>query len=81
MKKIYKDAANEDVVVFDNVEDAHDSSIQTVAWEIHGLITNDDNYVKNMEDLLPLSDQIAKCCDKLKAACKGKYVKTYILEK
>lgn len=81
METIFRDSANNDLTVYNNIEDAHGSSIQSAAWDLHALICNGHNYVKDMDDLLELSKEIAKACDKLKAACKGKKVEVYKLVK
>lgn len=81
METIFRDSVNSDLIVYDNIEDAHASSIQSIAYDLHALICNEHNYVKDMEELLELSEEIAKACDKLKAACKGKKVEVYKLVK
>lgn len=81
MERIYRDTVNEDLTVFNNITEAHASSIQSAAWDLHNLICDDNNYIKNMENLIELNEEISKACDKLKAACKGKKVDTYTLVK
>lgn len=82
METIYKDSANEDLVVFHNIEDAHGSSIQTVAFKMKELICDEENkYVDDLENLLERAEEIAKMCDLLKSACKGKKVEVYKIVK
>lgn len=81
MKTIYRDSASEDLVVFDNMQDAHGSSIQTIAWKMKELIINSNDLVYDLKILLEKAQEIVGCCDELKAACNGKKVEIYTLSK
>ena len=65
METIYRNTANEDLIVFATKENAHASSIYDVAWELKHFLCNDKDYVEDGDCLLENKDEIIELCDKL----------------
>lgn len=76
-KTIYQNTIEEDLLVFDNYEDAHASSIQTACYNLNNQITTDNKYVDDMENLLSESEEIKKLANDLILAIDGKFVKEF----